>query len=118
MSDSTISKIDIGEVRTHCDRAASVLALAKGLEGANQRSISGIRVAFDSLRSEMIRRELQSIPVARLKDATGGRLRLGNLERAGYSTVLQVYDASPRDLLAIPGVGEQTAMHSDKVQPC
>lgn len=62
--------------------------------------------------AQMVRRELSTIPVARLKEVTEGRLRLGKLESAGYSTVLSVFQSTPRQLTMIPGVGDQTAMQA------
>lgn len=64
---------------------------------------------YVALREEMVRRELSTIPIARLRESTGGRLRFGPLERAGFSTVLDVLDARPSRLEAVKGVGEQTA---------
>ncbi|MEU8251596.1 DEAD/DEAH box helicase [Nonomuraea sp. NPDC048916] len=46
--------------------------------------------------------------MARLKDVTGGRLRLGSLENAGYTTVLSVLKATPYELQRVPGIGPQT----------
>lgn len=65
--------------------------------------------AFGTVRARMVRRELGTIPVSRLQDATGGRLRLGRLEKSGYTTVLHVVDARPEWLDALPGVGRATA---------
>ena len=67
---------------------------------------------FAALRAQMVRRELSTIPVARLKEVTEGRLRLGKLESAGYSTVLSVFQSTPRQLTMIPGVGDQTAVQA------
>lgn len=57
----------------------------------------------------MVRRELATMPVGSLKQATDGRLRLAALERARFRSVLDVLDVSPSGLRAVPGVGEQTA---------
>ncbi len=56
----------------------------------------------------MVRRDLAAIPVERMKDSTAGRVRLGPLAAAGFTTVLDVLDAPEWALLAVPGVGQQT----------
>ena len=86
-------------------RAVDVLSV-------DRTSVDRVQVAYGQLRSEMVRRELHHIPIDRLKEATDGRLRLGMLEKAGYRTVLAVYDASPSRLELVPGVGTQTAMQA------
>lgn len=76
--------------------------------GADAKPRQAVRTAFTALRREMVRRDLAAIPVERLKDSTAGRLRLGPLAAAGFTTVLDVLDAPERALLAVPGVGQQT----------
>jgi superfamily II DNA or RNA helicase len=61
------------------------------------------------VRDELVQAHLATIPVARLRDATEGRLRLGAIADAGFSTVVDVLRASPSRLQTIPGVGVQTA---------
>ncbi|MFJ6213242.1 DEAD/DEAH box helicase [Streptomyces sp. NPDC092296] len=72
-----------------------------------------VRVAVDEalapLRAELAHRELAGLPLARLVDATDGRLRVAALEQAGYTTVRQVLDAGPYALQQLPGVGRTTA---------
>ncbi|RBY88241.1 ATP-dependent helicase [Blastococcus sp. TBT05-19] len=60
----------------------------------------------------MVRRDLDKIPTARLKEATSGGLRLTAIEAAGFRTVLAVLDAGVRRLQAIDGVGDKTAMQA------
>lgn len=76
--------------------------------GADAEPRQAVRTAFESLRQEMVRRDLATIPVERLKDSTAGRLRLSPLAAAGFNTVLNVMDAPEWKLLAVPGVGQQT----------
>ncbi|MHC3473458.1 DEAD/DEAH box helicase [Streptomyces sp. 7R007] len=73
------------------------------------RTLDAVRSALVPLRDELVAEELGSIPVARLKDATEGRLRLAAIEAAGLSSVRAVYEASRYELRQIPGVGAQTA---------
>ncbi|WP_334530291.1 helix-hairpin-helix domain-containing protein [Streptomyces sp. B21-105] len=54
-------------------------------------------------------KELEFIPVSRLKDVTEGRLRLAAIEAADLRSVRAVYEANRYELRQIPGVGAQTA---------
>jgi SNF2 family DNA or RNA helicase len=81
--------------------AQPVVECEQGLRGL-------VQAAFSALHQQMVRRELATIPVARLRETTEGRLRLGQLEQAGFGTVLAVLDASPRRLHQVPGVGGTT----------
>lgn len=73
------------------------------------RALEAVRTALAPLQAELVAQELESIPVARLKDVTEGRLRLGAVEAAGLGSVRAVYEASRYELRQIPGVGAQTA---------
>lgn len=96
--------------------AKEVLAEGERLRAAAQqvgddhrRAVDAVRAALAPLTDEQVAAQLAEIPVARLKDVTEGRLRLGALEDAGYSTVQQVHAASRYALRQVPGVGRQTA---------
>ncbi|MBF8191716.1 DEAD/DEAH box helicase [Nonomuraea sp. K274] len=65
--------------------------------------------ALDALRVGVARAGLGSIPVSRLRDVTDGQLRVGTLEKAGYTTVRQVVEVSPYELQLLPGIGARTA---------
>ncbi|MGP3910870.1 hypothetical protein [Nonomuraea sp. 10N515B] len=54
--------------------------------------------ALDALRIDLARAGLGEISVSRLRDVTDGRLRIATLEKAGYTTVRQVLEASPYQL--------------------
>ena len=84
-------------------QAADILAI-------DASSLVTVASAYQQLRSEMVRRELGTIPIDRIKEASDGRLRLGALEQAGYRTVLSVFDAPPYRLEAVSGVGRRTAI--------
>jgi SNF2 family DNA or RNA helicase len=60
-------------------------------------------------RDDVVRQQLAELPLARLKETTQGRLRLGAIEAAGYRTVGQAEAAGIHRLEQIPGVGPQTA---------
>lgn len=84
------------------------LGAEEGL-GVLSAARADVERCYVALREEMVRRELSTIPVARLRESTSDRLRLGAVERAGFSTVLDVLDASASRLDASRGVGAQTA---------
>ena len=67
------------------------------------------RAAYEIARDDVVRQQLDELPLARLKDTTQGRLRLGAIEAAGYRTVGQAAAAGVPGLQQIPGVGPQTA---------
>ncbi len=67
------------------------------------------RTAFDAARDDIVRQQLNAMPLDRLKETTQGRLRLGAIERAGYRTVGAAAAAGQYRLQQLHGVGEQTA---------
>ncbi|WUW20284.1 DEAD/DEAH box helicase [Streptomyces sp. NBC_01463] len=90
-------------------RADTLLDAARGVLADHTRAVTAVRTALDPLLDSLVRADLSSIPVSRLKDVTEGRLRLGAVEQAGFTTVGQVYGANRYELRQIPGVGAQTA---------
>ncbi|MEO3786806.1 DEAD/DEAH box helicase [Actinocorallia sp. B10E7] len=96
-------------IRALLDEAGRTHRIARGFIDEHDRAVAAVRAALDPIREHAARDELARIPVARLKDVTEGRLRLGPVEQAGYSTVLDVLDATPYALQLLPGVGVQTA---------
>jgi hypothetical protein len=95
-------------VRDVLRQAARLHAGARELRAEHERALTRVVAAMSALRKPQARAELAGIPVARLKDVTGGRLRLGMLERMGYTTVLDVLDATPYELQRLPGIGPRT----------
>ncbi|WP_232839256.1 helix-hairpin-helix domain-containing protein, partial [Streptomyces triticisoli] len=96
-------------VRELCARGARLNGAARSLRTDHAGARAAVRTAYEPLQAELVARELESIPVARLKDVTEGRLRLGALEAAGFGSVRAVHEASRYELRQVPGVGEQTA---------
>lgn len=90
-------------------RAEELLDAARGVLADHTRAVGAVRTALDPLLDVLVREALSAIPVSRLKDVTEGRLRLGPVEQAGFTTVAQVYGAGRYELRQIPGVGAQTA---------
>ncbi|MFF4502084.1 DEAD/DEAH box helicase [Streptomyces sp. NPDC001401] len=111
--------VDVGEVpeappvgrraRELCTQSTRLYDAARTVLADHARALDAVRSALAPLRDELVARELESIPVARLKDATEGRLRLGAVEAAGFASVRAVHEASRFELRQIPGVGAQTA---------
>ncbi|NUW34810.1 DEAD/DEAH box helicase [Nonomuraea sp. SMC257] len=97
------------QARALCADAGLLLGDARALLGEHAEALRAVRRALADVRADLSRTELASIPVSRIKDVTGGRLRIGTLERSGYATVLQVLDATPYRLQLLPGIGAQTA---------
>ena len=95
--------------RELCTDGMRLYDAARTVLADHDRALEAVRSALAPLRDELVARELESIPVARLKDATEGRLRLAAVEAAGLSSVRAVYEASRYELRQIPGVGAQTA---------
>ncbi|MFI9761793.1 DEAD/DEAH box helicase [Streptomyces sp. NPDC051963] len=85
-----------------CEAAHAVVA-------DHARAVDAVRAALEPICEDLAQRELDAIPVARLRDVTEGRLRLGEVEKGGFRTVREVLDAGPYRLRQIPGVGQQTA---------
>ncbi|MGW1182357.1 DEAD/DEAH box helicase [Streptomyces drozdowiczii] len=90
-------------------RADGLLDAARGVLADHTRAVTAVRTCLDPLLDDLVRADLAAIPVARLKDVTEGRLRLGAIKQAGLTTVGQVYGAGRYELRQIPGVGAQTA---------
>ncbi|MFF3515476.1 DEAD/DEAH box helicase [Streptomyces sp. NPDC002573] len=89
--------------------AARLHDAARSLLDDHARAVEAVRTALAPLRAEVVAGELEGIPVARLKDATEGRLRITAIEAAGFATVRSVYEARRHELRRLPGVGQQTA---------
>ncbi|MFF9652397.1 DEAD/DEAH box helicase [Streptomyces sp. NPDC014622] len=91
------------------ERAERLLGTARAVLTDHAGAVDAVRAALNPLLDGLVRRELSAIPVSRLKDVTEGRLRLGAVEQAGFTTVGQVHGANRYELRQISGVGAQTA---------
>jgi hypothetical protein len=98
-----------GPTRELLGEAEQLLALARTLRNDHDAARTEVQRALSPLRGRLAREELAKVPVDRLREVTDGRLRLGSLEQAGYSSVQRVLDATPYRLQLVPGVGPQTA---------
>ncbi|TXS53274.1 DEAD/DEAH box helicase [Streptomyces sp. uw30] len=90
-------------------RGRRLFEAAQAVVDDHARAVEAVHAALEPIHDDLARRELDGIPVARLKDLTEGRLRLGEVEKGGFRTVGQVLDAGPYRLRQLPGVGRQTA---------
>ncbi|MEV6113930.1 SNF2-related protein [Streptomyces sp. NPDC052109] len=90
-------------------QAARLHEAARSLADDHGKAVEAVRAALRPMQDAEVERALDAIPVARLQDATSGRLRLGGVDRSGLRTVRQVLEAGPYRLRQIPGVGQRTA---------
>lgn len=89
--------------------AGELVRVAGRVVEDHERAVGAVREAWEPLHRELVGGELARIPVARLRDVTEGRLRLGELERDGFRTVGDVLDAGVYRLRRTSGVGQVTA---------
>ncbi|GAA3642367.1 DEAD/DEAH box helicase [Streptomyces chitinivorans] len=89
-------------------RGARLREAAQDVVGDHGKAVGAVRAALEPIHEAAVKRELDTIPVARLQDVTEGRLRLGNVEKSGLRTVGRVLEAGPYRLRQIPGVGQRT----------
>ncbi|MFG2228646.1 DEAD/DEAH box helicase [Streptomyces sp. NPDC048723] len=82
---------------------------AQAVVGDHRQAVDAVREALKPIHDAAAEQALEAIPVARLKEVTEGRLRLGEVERSGLRSVGQVLDAGSYRLRQIPGVGQRTA---------
>ncbi|MER5871782.1 DEAD/DEAH box helicase [Streptomyces sp. NPDC002044] len=82
---------------------------ARAVAGDHLRAVEAVRAALKPICDAAAEQALDAIPVARLKEVTEGRVRLGEVERSGLRSVGQVLDAGSYRLRQIPGVGQRTA---------
>lgn len=97
------------DARRLLKRSSALRSDIQGLLDSEISAGAAVREAYHGLRREAVRTQLAAVPISRLKDVTGGRLRLGLLEHAGYATVASVLSADTVALQRVHGVGEQTA---------
>lgn len=76
---------------------------------ASELSRRYARQAFEAVRDDLVRQQLNAMPIGQLKETTEGRVRLGHVEAAGYKTVGSALAAGTLGLQRIQGVGPQTA---------
>ena len=90
---------------------ASLTEAVKTIEqafGEQSRLRDNCLTAGNAVRKAEVCRLMSEMPVERLKDATGGRLRIGALTEAGITTVQAVLDHGA-NVVNLPGIGVTTA---------
>ncbi len=92
----------VASVRSLAVRATQLLDAPTALRHLAQEQAG-------ALNADQIHSRLRGQPIGSLRDVAGKGARLGALEQAGYRTVDDVLRATPRDLQAVPGVGQRTA---------
>lgn len=90
-------------------RGARLAESATRVREDHERALADVREALRPLHDRLADEELARIPVARLRDVTEGRLRLGELDKGGFRTVRDVLEAGTYRLRQTPGVGQRTA---------
>ncbi|TDC84897.1 DEAD/DEAH box helicase [Actinomadura sp. 7K507] len=98
-----------GEAKDVLRNGYALLGAARDLIADHRRALAEVGTALAPLRAEAAREQLRSIPLTRLKDVTDGRLRLGPLEEADFTSVADVLESTPYRLQLLPGIGPQTA---------
>lgn len=88
----------------------ALLADARWVANTSDDIRRGVLDAYRTLVDPQLRERLAEIDVDRLRETTGGRLRVTPVREAGYRSVLDILDAPPSRLDDIPGVGQQTAL--------
>ncbi|TMR22766.1 ATP-dependent helicase, partial [Actinomadura geliboluensis] len=84
-----------GEAKDVLRDGSALLGAARDLIADHRRAVADVHAALAPLRAEAAKGRLREIPLARLKDVTDGRLRLGPLEEAGFGSVADVLEATP-----------------------
>ncbi len=98
------------------DDPAEIISTAEAL-GSQARQLldlrgtaaTAARAAVSAATDGTVEARLGELPLAALKDATDGPLRLGALEEAGITTVAQVRSKGRLGLELVPGVGPKTS---------
>jgi len=95
--------------------ARALVRLATDVLAREKPDREAIRAAHARRRAEVVDAELAKIPIARLRDASDGRLRTAPLEESGYTTVRDVLTADPAQLDRLPGMGRKSARQAISV---
>lgn len=94
-------------------RAARTLRrAAAGLLAELEKRRERAREAMARATEEIVEAQIQSMPVDKLKETTDGTVRFAAIKGAGYTTVAKLRSADERRLVAIKGVGPQSAIQA------
>src|ERR1043166_6566529 len=90
-------------------RARPLVERARHIAARERALRQAIHDEYAALRADLVKRELDKIPVARLREASDGRLRTAPLEEAGFSSVGHVHGRPHQELDQLPGMGEKSS---------
>ncbi|MEK0449726.1 MAG: hypothetical protein RL088_1994 [Verrucomicrobiota bacterium] len=90
-------------------RADAVVGLLCRAEKCPEEVAQAAQRAFEEARAEAVTAQLAELELEHIKTITGGRVRLGPVEAAGYRTVLDVCRTHAGVLEGIHGVGATSA---------
>jgi SNF2 family DNA or RNA helicase len=107
--ESSVAREMVVRPRDLVKRARAVRSEISDALAAPSIRFRAARQAYEAVRDDLVRHQLDTLPLKRLRETTQGRLRLGVVESAGYRTVGQAMAAGRFRLEQIPGVGPQTA---------
>jgi hypothetical protein len=82
---------------------------ASALRGRPEALRALARRQLDDLNAVQVEERMRKMPLSTIREAAGRGARIGALEQAGFRTVGDVLGARPRQLEAVPGVGQRTA---------
>lgn len=91
-----------------CASISAAMQAVAGAPGLMERARKGAREAGKAVRGGEVDRILRDMPVARLKEASGGRIRVAPILDAGIRTVGEVLEWEG-ELKYLPGLGESSA---------
>ncbi len=78
--------MNVGDARALLAHGYTLVGQIQLLHAGEVQLRGAVEQAYHALREQMVRRELSTIPIARLRDTTSGRLRLGPLEQLGVTS--------------------------------
>ncbi|MHA5049067.1 hypothetical protein [Streptomyces sp. SD15] len=84
---------------------------ARAVLAERTRALEAVRSALAPIPAELVGKELEFIPVSRLKDVTEGRLRVAALEAPGFGSVRAVHER------AQPLPGRPPGRRADQLDP-
>lgn len=90
-------------------RARGLRKSAEHVVKESEERRSRARGAFEAAREEVVKQQVASFPISRLRETTTGGVRLGAIEAAGFSSVGAVLSAGSSRLERIHGVGPHSA---------
>ncbi|QAY64338.1 DEAD/DEAH box helicase [Xylanimonas allomyrinae] len=95
--------------RTLTDRHTRLVAAAREVLDHLDATVVAVSAWVHDDERRRVRAELAQVDATRLGEMTDRNLRLSAVQAAGYLTAADLLDVGPRELAALPGVGETTA---------